>query len=56
MSSTPKGAGSLLHELLRAVTKLSSAVSSGVVGKPINPGPVVDPRQGPGPDPLRRRR
>ncbi|GAA3844598.1 hypothetical protein GCM10022226_79700 [Sphaerisporangium flaviroseum] len=54
MSSTPKSPKSLVHELFQAVTKLSSAV----IGKPINPGPVVDPRHGwkNATDPGRRRR
>lgn len=41
MSSSPKGT-SLIAELLRAVTKLSS----GVIGNPTSPGPVVDARDG----------
>ncbi|MCW2879276.1 MAG: hypothetical protein JWQ95_3376 [Sphaerisporangium sp.] len=56
MSSAPKSNKSLLRELFEAVSKLSSAVSSGVVGRPTSPGPVVDIRHGKdAPNPLRRR-
>ena len=48
MSSSSKGAKSLVEELFRAVIKLSSAASSGVKGTPINPGPTVDMRHGKG--------
>lgn len=54
MSSTPKSTKSLVQELFQAVSKLSSAVSSGVIGTPINPGPVVEPRRGTAPRPRRK--
>ncbi|MFC7382833.1 hypothetical protein [Sphaerisporangium rhizosphaerae] len=54
MSHTPKSTGSALRELLRAVAGLTSGLSSGIIGKPTAPGPVVDIRDGKGHDPRRR--
>ncbi|MEV7967822.1 hypothetical protein AB0O34_17805 [Sphaerisporangium sp. NPDC088356] len=52
---TPKSNRSLVRELLQALAKVTSAVSSGVVGNPINPGPVVDPKTHRPTTPPRRR-
>ncbi|RCG28240.1 hypothetical protein DQ384_24215 [Sphaerisporangium album] len=38
----------LLADLIRAVSGLTSAVSKGVIGTPINPGPAVDIKHGKG--------
>lgn len=46
MPGTPKSTKSLFQELFEAVGRLSSAISSGITGTPINPGPVVDVRHG----------
>ncbi|MEU8272047.1 hypothetical protein AB0B89_33445 [Sphaerisporangium sp. NPDC049002] len=48
---TPKSKRSLVQELIQALTK----VTSGVVGNPINPGPVVDPKTHRPTTPPRRR-
>ncbi len=55
MSRSPKNTGNPLLDLLRAVAELSSAVTSGVIGRPTAPGPVVDIRHGKGHDPRPRR-
>ncbi|WP_405139243.1 hypothetical protein OG589_22600 [Sphaerisporangium sp. NBC_01403] len=48
---TSKSTKSLVQELFQAVTKLTS----GVIGNPINPGPVVDPKTHRPTTPPRRR-